>query len=1312
MLMKRILSMMSLALMLLAFGWAQQAQAKTVYLQPNDWANDNARLALYAWGEGDGNDAWAEFTAVGTSGIYAATFDDATYSSGMIFVRMDPAQAMGWDAKWNQSGNLAVPAADNQLYSLSGWEGITEGNGVTVSDLFTYTIDFNSSITTTDPDFSVASNWGHIVDAYEDYWGDESYVSYQSMSDSGIDGSGCFRVYTNQKTNSTYDLLVTPLVSGLVTIYAKPVGKYYNDSAFLEIYSLNEDGTAKGSVLATSDFSSKSNSEEWDFTPITVYLSSEQRIGIRGSQVYMDNFMAQSATIVAQTEMKVTKVANSDGATGSQGTNPVFNQDENGNTTVTLQVTVENTGDTDLVAGETENYTLTLAQASSSSASSITTYFEDAPFAVPVNIAAGQSATFEAEFTVPATISYSGYTYFFVRENIKGKTSSSYRYAQVKEYASKFIFDKAGSTYYSSSSATTTPIDFGKINEETTVSYEIYNSGSAPLTINSFTLPEPYSSDAPATPFEVAGGEKKVIAITLPADNPGIFAGNLVINYTNFGKDAADYTLGISGTIIDSSKNLITFSNADNTNGQFPEGSIHSDQVYISYNSSADNYYLQSTSTTTKFITPLLTAAAGESFTYDAWYSSYSYSAAVTVYTSTDRVNWTQVDNQTYSSGIGSSAKTFTVTIPEAGNYYLAFELKSNALLDNIYGLTLAATPAHDWYLTEEADIPATGTQNADYTATIKVKNISTDADNLTATLYVDGEAVATQEVSLAGNDKTAAVGTGRNGYSNIEDPTTIELTFKPHTPGTLPAYIELKADDTVVKTAEVQVTIAEEKASAEAGTEVKGTVSNAPLQLNYCNSETVALYTGEMLGLKAGDKIQSITYRAYCTNSKEVITNFSAYYEWTDDQTQTQPAAQLYDTTGMTAIVENESRTWEQTGTSSDMVDYITLTFDEPLVYEEGKSLRLVIRSINPEDKTTSNYKSVTFEKADVASGIWCYGYFNDNDRTLAGAHTSKDLPAIHLSLLVETPKLFGTVDDFSKEPSHHLAGAKVTIRSSVDDVEYTGVTDENGNYCIDIVQKDLTYDEFFCELDGYATESYTERSGKNVTFNSDCELWIEDYPFIGDETITGCSYNFGMYPCVELTISESTWATFYYERDSYMAPEGLTAYTAVKEGNEIVLSDRGLYIPAACPVVINGEPGTYQFKWTDTSYSYTGPNDLIGSEEGGTFGNDGAKYYVLSWKNKNKNIDEVGFYFLSGSKGKYAKVKAHQAYMRVEASQANEAGYSFVFDAGTTGISTVEADGMELDLNQPMYNLAGQRVGKDYRGVVIQNGKKIIKK
>ena len=41
-------------------------------------------------------------------------------------------------------------------------------------------------------------------------------------------------------------------------------------------------------------------------------------------------------------------------------------------------------------------------------------------------------------------------------------------------------------------------------------------------------------------------------------------------------------------------------------------------------------------------------------------------------------------------------------------------------------------------------------------------------------------------------------------------------------------------------------------------------------------------------------------------------------------------------------------------------------------------------------------------------------------------------------------------------------------------------------------------------------------------------------------------------------------------------------------------------------------------------------------------------------------------------------------------------------------TGINEVS----NSTANAPIYNLAGQRVGKDYKGVVIQNGKKFIKK
>lgn len=43
-------------------------------------------------------------------------------------------------------------------------------------------------------------------------------------------------------------------------------------------------------------------------------------------------------------------------------------------------------------------------------------------------------------------------------------------------------------------------------------------------------------------------------------------------------------------------------------------------------------------------------------------------------------------------------------------------------------------------------------------------------------------------------------------------------------------------------------------------------------------------------------------------------------------------------------------------------------------------------------------------------------------------------------------------------------------------------------------------------------------------------------------------------------------------------------------------------------------------------------------------------------------------------------------------------------------TGINEVTNN--TLNGNAPIYNLAGQRVGKDYKGVVVQNGKKFIRR
>lgn len=48
---------------------------------------------------------------------------------------------------------------------------------------------------------------------------------------------------------------------------------------------------------------------------------------------------------------------------------------------------------------------------------------------------------------------------------------------------------------------------------------------------------------------------------------------------------------------------------------------------------------------------------------------------------------------------------------------------------------------------------------------------------------------------------------------------------------------------------------------------------------------------------------------------------------------------------------------------------------------------------------------------------------------------------------------------------------------------------------------------------------------------------------------------------------------------------------------------------------------------------------------------------------------------------------------------------------DSGmTTGIDAIDSE--SVGEQGPVYNLAGQRVGKDYKGIVIIGGKKVLRK
>lgn len=78
-----------------------------------------------------------------------------------------------------------------------------------------------------------------------------------------------------------------------------------------------------------------------------------------------------------------------------------------------------------------------------------------------------------------------------------------------------------------------------------------------------------------------------------------------------------------------------------------------------------------------------------------------------------------------------------------------------------------------------------------------------------------------------------------------------------------------------------------------------------------------------------------------------------------------------------------------------------------------------------------------------------------------------------------------------------------------------------------------------------------------------------------------------------------------------------------------------------------------------------------------------------------------------LAGYKGK--KIKVGFKYVSTDEAAGTWEIRNFKVSTDVSGINEIKAD--KLDVNAPVYNLAGQRVNANAKGILIQNGKKFIK-
>lgn len=218
-------------------------------------------------------------------------------------------------------------------------------------------------------------------------------------------------------------------------------------------------------------------------------------------------------------------------------------------------------------------------------------------------------------------------------------------------------------------------------------------------------------------------------------------------------------------------------------------------------------------------------------------------------------------------------------------------------------------------------------------------------------------------------------------------------------------------------------------------------------------------------------------------------------------------------------------------------------------------------------------------------------------------------------------------------------------------------------------------------------------------------------DYIYTGSEntdvyvyaTANGAQFvAFRVAPLVEVTISDAGAASFSSTQAIDFAGSKVTAYQATAKSESYVHLEEITKLPAGAGAIIKAPAGPYKVAVANCVTPALTDNLLVGTGEN-TFKVTSAEYEKV-FKYVKTNDGVVGF-----QKAKVDWIcQAGHAYLMLPETSARE--FIGIFgEEVVTGIDAIENG--TIDNDAPAYNLAGQKVGKGYKGIVIINGKKVVK-
>lgn len=255
-----------------------------------------------------------------------------------------------------------------------------------------------------------------------------------------------------------------------------------------------------------------------------------------------------------------------------------------------------------------------------------------------------------------------------------------------------------------------------------------------------------------------------------------------------------------------------------------------------------------------------------------------------------------------------------------------------------------------------------------------------------------------------------------------------------------------------------------------------------------------------------------------------------------------------------------------------------------------------------------------------------------------------------------------------------------------------FARITDYTYNLPSDVGQESQTLGTYDKDAKTTVDNCLTIKSNGTVTFNVKAG---NTYYLMALGSKIGFKYSVNE----KVSITEAGFATHASEFavDYSNRTDGLEAYSVCynPSSKELTYTPINGVVEAGKAVILKGK-GNYILEASSKTATVT---------ETGLETSDGTKtgaenIYCLANKN---NI--VGFYRVANT----VTIPANKAYLEINTPTPAKY-YSIGIGGNTTGIQAIQQNGVKAD--GIMYSLSGQRVGKDYKGIVICNGKKMIKK